>query len=652
MPPKRPKATSRRAPRGSKTGEASASAHKDDKASSTVQQSHEETSHTPNPAPTPSTSMRPPDFPKASAAALPTATTEAKTPTVAEAAAENTAAAAAPINAEDGTSPTPPTSPKANTPAPSTKPAKATNPAQTPAALMTPDELYARILSGYRLNTDITQYDMLSTLDTPMDLSTLMSLLNPLLSSHKIQSFKSSIDDSVIFRLRPLALASKLSKLTAQEETIYNKIGDAGMTGIWTRALKGRTQLHQTVLNRGLKALESQKLVKQVRNNREGGKKMYMLQELKAEEEAKGAGWYSDGDLDIELVTLISDLLVKWIQAESWVRGSKVPQDRGNSKKRKRDELDTELTHFDEQLKLTVASLNGRELVPHPPTHNSYPTASKALTFLENSGVLQSKDLAISDIQVLLDMLVFDGRLERIRPLDPSSTTIKAYTRAERKRRKLERHAAHKAKRKASRLDAARPIKPDEKGDLAPSLLAANNDRVPARRLQPRIKLEEGVEVDDERDRDEPMYRSVRIPDSELAVLEATLKDAERGVVVGSGPVTGGGPVGTGTGTVGRADKQTPGRAGKQTPAQADTVQEKSKSKSKSKEKPKPKPPTADNPPAEPPQEFDMGRTLGYAGVNAFSEVPCGRCPVFNLCQEGGPVNPKECGYLGEWLGI
>jgi DNA-directed RNA polymerase III subunit RPC6 len=37
-------------------------------------------------------------------------------------------------------------------------------------------------------------------------------------------------------------------------------------------------------------------------------------------------------------------------------------------------------------------------------------------------------------------------------------------------------------------------------------------------------------------------------------------------------------------------------------------------------------------------------------GGGVLSEVPCGRCPVFDLCEEGGPVGPSTCVYWGEWL--
>lgn len=37
---------------------------------------------------------------------------------------------------------------------------------------------------------------------------------------------------------------------------------------------------------------------------------------------------------------------------------------------------------------------------------------------------------------------------------------------------------------------------------------------------------------------------------------------------------------------------------------------------------------------------------------SAYTEAPCGRCPVFDLCEEGGPVGPSNCEYFKAWLGV
>lgn len=37
-------------------------------------------------------------------------------------------------------------------------------------------------------------------------------------------------------------------------------------------------------------------------------------------------------------------------------------------------------------------------------------------------------------------------------------------------------------------------------------------------------------------------------------------------------------------------------------------------------------------------------------GRSAFTDTPCGQCPVFDFCKEGGPVSPSGCVYLKDWL--
>ena len=37
---------------------------------------------------------------------------------------------------------------------------------------------------------------------------------------------------------------------------------------------------------------------------------------------------------------------------------------------------------------------------------------------------------------------------------------------------------------------------------------------------------------------------------------------------------------------------------------------------------------------------------------NGLTESPCGRCPVFDLCEEGGPVNARTCTYFQDWLAL
>ncbi|CAO3687147.1 unnamed protein product [Umbelopsis ramanniana] len=42
--------------------------------------------------------------------------------------------------------------------------------------------------------------------------------------------------------------------------------------------------------------------------------------------------------------------------------------------------------------------------------------------------------------------------------------------------------------------------------------------------------------------------------------------------------------------------------------------------------------------------------TTSDGGIDALSEVPCGKCPVFKFCTADGPISPSNCEYFNKWL--
>lgn len=45
-------------------------------------------------------------------------------------------------------------------------------------------------------------------------------------------------------------------------------------------------------------------------------------------------------------------------------------------------------------------------------------------------------------------------------------------------------------------------------------------------------------------------------------------------------------------------------------------------------------------------------RHVGGWDEDSLTEAPCGRCPVFEICEDGGPVNAKTCEYFEDWLHV
>lgn len=145
--------------------------------------------------------------------------------------------------------------------------------------------------------------------------------------------------------------------------------------GIWTKDLKTRTNLHQTVLNKILKSLETtKKLIKSVRNVKNPTRKVYMLIGLNPSTEITGGPWFSETELDVEFINELCRVVLRFIVSKSF-------------------------------------SSDPEKLLPA--THSQYPTLSQIHEFISSSGIT-STELGYDDVRMLLNRLVFDGEIEKI----------------------------------------------------------------------------------------------------------------------------------------------------------------------------------------------------------------------------------------------
>lgn len=300
---------------------------------------------------------------------------------------------------------------------------------------------------------------------------------------------------------------------------------------MWTKTLKARTNLHQTVLNRSIKNLETAALIKQIKSIKFPGRKIYMLYELNPGEEVTGGPWFSEGELDVDFIELIGGLITEHVKGLSWREGPKP------SKAPPKKQLATIDTPFPSLLTFPhsarAISSRGRILVPQPPHYQDYPTASDILDWIDSKAIIQGKDLSLTDLIHLLDMLVFDGRLERMGKRSSNNNNNNTSD-------------ASSDEDDAEVLPDIQDI--DSDGELIDN---RKKTRTPtARKSKTPLAQDPG-----------DMYRWIHIPSDE---------DGE--------------------------ERRGPG--------------------------------------------------------NGISETPCSRCPVFRLCEEGGPVDARSCGYFGEWLEV
>ncbi|UZJ52204.1 hypothetical protein CBS101457_001524 [Exobasidium rhododendri] len=169
--------------------------------------------------------------------------------------------------------------------------------------------------------------------------------------------------------------ASTLGSLDSDEAMIFSQIRDAGNEGIWTKQLKSRTNLHQTIMTRCLKALDGKALIKAVKSVKFPTRKIYMLYGLTPSIELTGGPWHTDHDFDAEYVTNMSIFIHRYIISKSWPKGQE-----------------------------------GLFLASHTP---SLPTASSIQSYIEETGT-SITPLTVENVQDLLDVLIYDDKIEKV----------------------------------------------------------------------------------------------------------------------------------------------------------------------------------------------------------------------------------------------
>ncbi|KAH9898585.1 RNA polymerase Rpc34 subunit-domain-containing protein [Cubamyces lactineus] len=176
--------------------------------------------------------------------------------------------------------------------------------------------------------------------------------------------------------------------MSGEEAMILSYIQAAANEGIWTKHLKAKTELHQTVVDRCLKSLTQKQLIKAVKSVKASiirlfpTRKIYMLAHLEPSVEMTGGPWYTDNELDTELIKLLCSACLRFIRDRS------APKQKGGD------------------------SSSSNLLYPISAAP-AYPTAQQILTFLSKSRITETQ-LSVEHVEMLLNVLVLDGEVERV----------------------------------------------------------------------------------------------------------------------------------------------------------------------------------------------------------------------------------------------
>jgi DNA-directed RNA polymerase III subunit RPC6 len=212
----------------------------------------------------------------------------------------------------------------------------------------------------------------------------------------------------------------RLRRLTPDERLLYHHIDQVQAEGIWSKALRMRTNVTQQVLTKCLKSLESKDLVQSVMSVKFPNRKMYLLKHLRPSEDIAGGPWQSEGDFDTALIDAISSAIAQHIENETCI---KVPgnwndygqYDRAAEIARKKAEVQGVRDIEDAPAVKPYQSSgdpNSSKLVHK--NSPQYPTAASVASWLNSKEVLRGKHCREDDMEQLLEMMVLDGRLEKI----------------------------------------------------------------------------------------------------------------------------------------------------------------------------------------------------------------------------------------------
>ncbi|KAL7620887.1 34-kDa subunit of RNA polymerase III (C), partial [Parahypoxylon ruwenzoriense] len=232
------------------------------------------------------------------------------------------------------------------------------------------------------------------------------------------------------WRVRPEAEAAKYKLLATEDQILaYEIIDAAGPEGAWQQDIKKRLNIQDNALRKALKELETKRLVRQFTNVENASKKMWIKFNLQPSARATGGPWYTDQYLDEAFIDVLQSVVLSIIKEKgsyksTGERGSRsispVLPKKGvikgglsevaiKSKKRSADAISKDDT-------LAPASKIRRTVrLPLPAGYTGYPTAEEITAAIEASQVAKGQPLEISHVQELIDILVWENRIEEVK---------------------------------------------------------------------------------------------------------------------------------------------------------------------------------------------------------------------------------------------
>ncbi|XP_029659439.1 probable DNA-directed RNA polymerase III subunit RPC6 [Formica exsecta] len=204
-------------------------------------------------------------------------------------------------------------------------------------------------------------------------------IINKLLSQGYFDLYKQA--GVLSYRLKD---PTKIAKGADNEEKIvYRIIEEAGNKGIWTRDIRFKSNLMHTQLKKILKSLETKKFIKVVKSVAASKKKVYMLYNLEPDESVTGGAWYQDQDFETEFVDVLNQQCYRFLE-------------------QKREKTKNS----------NIGPIAARNL--------TFASSKDVWKFISDLGISKVK-LSVTNMEMILNTLVYDGKVERILAGDGSN---------------------------------------------------------------------------------------------------------------------------------------------------------------------------------------------------------------------------------------
>jgi DNA-directed RNA polymerase III subunit RPC6 len=223
-----------------------------------------------------------------------------------------------------------------------------------------------KVLSFLKANPDGVSEDKLTSA-IPFQSDLIAASLNKLIYSNRINAIDTS--EGVIFKYRSEKEALKFRDLEKLDIAIYEVIMQSGSNGISTVEIKNKLKIDNTsIVNKALNKLSKKYLIKSLKVLNTRNKKVWIGIDIEPSKEITGGVWFNEQELDDDLVKVFSEKCIQYIEKQKSV-GRK------------------EILLFAKSTKLGE----------------------------------KASDMKDDEIQKLLNILVFDGKIEPIFPINIDS---------------------------------------------------------------------------------------------------------------------------------------------------------------------------------------------------------------------------------------